>query len=144
MNNAASLLTTALLGLVLGGCGPRTMVFLANRDVTVSGDLTHIRHTEHGDAVHGKLRIQGSSGELRSADLDCFTLSIGTRRSESVWVDSLVDHAKGDWPAHDGVVTVNLYWAMPDDLKLTDGDLGKATLGVETPDGRTSCFEFTS
>ena len=135
-------LTTSLLVLLAAGCQPMTMVYLADTEITMSADLTGIRHTAHGDTVPAKLKIEGRSRKLHSADLDCVTLYIGTRKSESVWVDMPIDYLKGDWPAHKGTVTVNVYWAMPDDMKLSDADLRDAKLAVENKTLSPSCFEF--
>jgi hypothetical protein len=139
---AHRLLTTSLVLLLAAGCRPGTTVFLLDREIEASAGLTGIRHTGQGDMVTARLDVHGASRELVSADLDCFVLYIGTRRSESVWVDKLIDYTKGDWPARDGTVTVNVYWAMPDDLKLTDPDLRNAKLAIENPTLSPSCFEF--
>ena len=120
------------------------MTFVANNEITATAKLTGIRHMKFGDVVTGQLRVEGMSRELLSADLECFWLHVGTRTSESVWVDSFSDIQRGDYPARDGAVVVGVYWAMPDDMKLTPVDLREAMLEIRNPTLSPSCFEFTA
>jgi hypothetical protein len=130
--------------LTIGGCEPRTITFVANNEIRATARLSGIRHTGQGDMVTGKLNIEGSGRRLSSADLECFWLKIGARTSESIWVDALGDYLRADYPAHDGEVVVNVYWAMPDDMQLTDADLRSAMLEIRNPFQSPSCFEFTA
>ena len=125
------------------GCGSGTSVFTMNNEVSAIARLTGVRHTQHGDMITGVLKIEGSGRKLVSADLECFWLHIGARKSQSIWVDQFIDVQRGDYPASNGVVNVGVYWAMPDDMKLTEADFRDANMTIENPFLSPSCFEFT-
>jgi hypothetical protein len=124
------------------GCGSGTSVYTANNEVSVTASITGIRRTKYGDTVAGFLKIEGNKRKLVSADLECFWLHVGATKSESIWVDTYIDTLRGDYPARDGVVTVGVYWAMPDDARLTAADLREAKLTIKNPFLTPSCFEF--
>lgn len=146
MSYPQRLLQLPALALLLAttGCQPRTVVFMANNEITATGRLEGIRHTEHGDRVTGKLKISGSGRTLVSTKLPCFVLYIGAVRSKDIGVDSHGDNSRDAWPASNGSVNVNVYWSMPDDLKLTETSLRDAKLAVEKPSGDGACFEFAA
>jgi hypothetical protein len=134
----------AFLALLIAATGcdqGGTTVHAANRDVAASVSRLRVRHLNWGDIVFGYLTIRGSAHTLISADLECFSLHVGSIKSESVWVDSLVDISRGDYPAQNGTVSVAVYWAMKDFKAASDADLRNATLSIDKP-YRGSCFEF--
>ena len=119
------------------------MTYAANDEVTVSAVLTDIRHTKSGETVTATLRIHGTTGKLVAANLECFVLHVGQRKSQSIWVDSFMDVQRGDYPARKGMVAVDVYWAMPDDVKVTAADLRDAKLAIENP-FLSPCFKFAA
>jgi hypothetical protein len=120
------------------------MTYVSNQEISASAGLTGIRHMKHGDVVTGKMHIEGSSRKLVSANLECFALYIGAHKSRSIWVDSYVDYLRGGWPAHNGAISVGVYWDMPDDMKLSEAELRDARLAVDNPAPTATCFEFTA
>lgn len=133
----------ALLAFVATSCdaGGKT-VHATNQDVAATASRLRVRHLSWGDIIFGYLTIRGSSQTLLSADLECFSLHLGTNKSKSIWVDSLVDISRGDYPAEDGSVSVAVYWPMKDFKNGSDADLRTVTLSIDKP-YRGSCFEFS-
>ena len=110
-------------------------------EVTATAELNNVLHPAWGDIVRGRLVITGTSGKLASADIRCFYLRIGDKHSEELRVDSYVNTARGDYPATDGKVSVDVYWPMQDFKHGTDADLAKAVLEFK-PEVTGSCYKF--
>lgn len=123
------------------GCDDGAMSHATNQEVTATASRLRVRHLSRDDLVFGNLTINGSSQTLLTADLECFSLHVGANKSDSIWVDSYVDIARGDYPARDGTVSVAVYWAMKDFKTATDADLQNATLSIDKP-FLGPCFKF--
>jgi hypothetical protein len=135
-------LAAVLTLLLASSCGAaETTIHAANQDVTATASRLRVHHLRGFDYVFGYLTIRGSSRTLLTADLDCFSLHVGSSNSESIWVDSLIDTLPGDYPAVDGKVSVAVYWAMKDFKAATDKDLAGTTLSIDKR-YRGSCFGF--
>jgi len=131
-----------IAALACTGCQPGTSASVKTPEVTATAELNNVLHTEWGDIVRGQLVITGTSQKLASADVRCFYLRIGDIRSEELRVDSYVNTARGDYPATDGKVSVDVYWPMPNFRNGKDADLANAALEFK-PDVTGSCYSFS-
>ena len=134
---------SALAALACIGCQPGTPTSVNTPEVTTRADLNEVAHPNWGDIVRGRLVITGTSKELVSADLTCFHLRIDGNLSKEPWVDSHVDIARGDYPATNGKVSVDVYWPMKDFKDGTDADLVDAKLEYKAKE-TGSCFKFAT
>jgi hypothetical protein len=127
---------------IFAGCTSGPTVHLQTAEVTASARLKKVTHRKWGDAIWANLSIKGTTMTLESADIDCFVLRVGRSVSKDLWVDSLMDISRGDYPAYDGKVIVSVYWPMEDFSVGTNTDLPRATLELK-PRLEGSCFKFT-
>jgi len=123
--------------------GGDTPIRVADQEVTATASRLRLRHIRGHDMVFGQLTIRGTTQTLVAANLECFWLTVGPNKSESIWVDSLIDTLRGDYPARDGTVSVGVYWAMKDLKTASDADFEKATLSIKNP-FIGPCFKFAS
>ena len=112
-------------------------------DADINATASRLRTGKIGPypVVFGYLTIRGNSKPLRSADLECFALQVGSSKSDGIWVDSFVDTLRGDYPARNGTVGVAVYWPMNDFKGATEQELRTATLSIIHP-FLGPCFEF--
>lgn len=75
----------------------------------------------HDSLVFGTLRIVGER-RIKSANLDCVALRLGSRLSEEIAVDSIASILTNPFPAQDGSILVDVYWVFLD-VKLDAQDL---------------------
>jgi hypothetical protein len=131
-----------LAALVCSGCQPGVSASVKTPEITATAELNNVLHPEWGDIVRGRLVISGTSRQLASADIRCFYLRIGDKLSEELRVDSYVNTARGDYPATDGKVNVDVYWPIHNFRDGTDADLAKATLELK-PEVTGACYKFS-
>lgn len=111
---------------LLAGCMPDTGSTQSNDDNGASVNvqilsIKRAKHDAHGSLVFGKPVISGKE-KIKSANLDCFTLSWNGHESERIHVHSIVSVLTNPFPGKNGEVITNAYWVLPN-ASLTPQDL---------------------
>ncbi len=90
-------------------------------------------------AVYGDLRLV-SKTPIKSADLGCLYLQLGSERSSGVYVDSVADIMTDNYPANRrGTVEARVYWLFAG-KEVADLHLGAIRLVVDR--SREPCLNF--
>ena len=92
----------------------------------------------HDSLIFGTLQVVGQE-KFKSANLDCVALRWGSNHSKRVYVDSVASVLTNPFPASDGRILVDVYWALPN-VKLDVQDL--ASVRVERNDKLADCINY--
>jgi hypothetical protein len=134
-----------LIGVLLASCsrGDTPVLKWVGEGVSIEVRLTQIRHSHTGEMLHGNLQAVGTGSKLKSLDLRCVGIVNGSFVSKKTYVSSYIDVIPSGYRANSqGLVNVDVYWAMPG-LNRDDAlqSLRSAKV-VITKASKDPCFEF--
>ncbi|GLQ98204.1 hypothetical protein [Dyella mobilis] len=107
----------------------------------VSAQLNHVSHHQDSLFIHGELTLSDASRKLKSANLNCFALTLDGTTSEGISADSIASILIDAYHADaNGQIKAPVYWVFPAGKFADSPNLSTATLRLKP--GQQACFNY--